>query len=161
MPSALIPIAWQSLSSTAATVTFNSIPGTYRDLVLVIEGWVTSRTSQILVLNSDTTYTNYYFVYAQGSGTSAISGSGNSYSTNEVFENSSTNRAVMRLQLMDYSATDKHKSVLIRADNANPNGTEMRAMRWANTAAVTSLTMTTTSTTWGANTSFALYGVSA
>jgi hypothetical protein len=39
---------------------------------------------------------------------------------------------------MDYSATDKHKTVIYRAD-ANGVSTEANAARWADTAAITSL----------------------
>ena len=155
------PLANLTLSSAAASVTFSSISQAYRDLVLVVEGWVTARTTQLITLNADTTDANYSSVYAYGSGASATSSSGANRWTNEVFENSSTNRSILKLQLMDYSATDKHKTILIRADNAYPNGVEMRAMRWANTAAVTTIALTASGTTWGANTSFALYGIAA
>jgi hypothetical protein len=42
------------------------------------------------------------------------------------------------IQIMDYSATDKHKTALARANNTN-NGTNANAGRWANNAAISTV----------------------
>lgn len=154
-----VPLANAVLTSDTMQIDFTSIDQSYRDLVIIIEGYVTTRTSQVLVFNADTTNSNYYYSYGYGNGSSNFAGKAASYLTNEVFENSSTNRSVMRIEIFDYTATDKHKSALIRADNPAVNGTEMRAYRWANTAAITSVSLFPPSSYWGTGTSFAMYGI--
>jgi len=62
-------------------------------------------------------------------------------------------------QINDASATDKHKSVISR--NSNATGTvNMSAVRWANTAAVTSITISCSSNI-AAGSTLALFGVAA
>jgi len=160
MPSALTPIAWQSLGSTTATVTFSSIPGTYRDLYLVISATSGYRYTGI-TMNSDTG-TNYSNVWALGDGSAATSSS-NSSSAFYIGAGGTTSVAnLVIINIMDYSATDKHKSVLVR-NNISDAQTWMSAHRWANTAAVTRLDIVPSGAALGfaAGSTFALYGVSA
>ena len=67
-----VPIATQTLSSTASTITFSSIPSTYADLRLTYVG-VTPSSSWIgLRLNGDTG-TNYSGRWMFGSGSTTAS----------------------------------------------------------------------------------------
>jgi hypothetical protein len=59
---------------------------------------------------------------------------------------------------MDYSATDKHKTVLVRS-NIPADTVAAHAVRWANTAAITTVGVAAISGTWSAGTTFALYGI--
>jgi hypothetical protein len=59
---------------------------------------------------------------------------------------------------MDYSATDKHKTVISRASNA-VNATEAVVNRWASTAAVNSVSIRTDANSWAVGTTVAIYGV--
>jgi hypothetical protein len=60
---------------------------------------------------------------------------------------------------MDYAATDKHKTVLTR-NNVSGTGVEAQAARWANTAAITSVTVITSSGAgFATGTVISLYGV--
>jgi hypothetical protein len=61
---------------------------------------------------------------------------------------------------MDYSATNKHKTVLVRADNAN-SITMAHAARWANTSAITSIVLTSFegAGNFAIGSTFSLYGV--
>ena len=61
-------------------------------------------------------------------------------------------------QVMDYSATDKHKTFLVRS-NIPANNVAAHAVRWANTAAITTVAVEAISTTWAVGTTFALYGI--
>ena len=143
-----------TLASTAASVTFSSIPASYRDFILVIEGLATSDSGIKIAFNADTTDANYPFVFMRGTGSVADSGTNNRLISQ--FYSASRNNAIC--QIMDYSATDKHKTLLIRDQNPNAQ-TLARAMRWSNTGAVTSIAITTATSTFAATTSFALYGV--
>lgn len=145
------------LGSATSTVTFSSISGSYRDLVIVFTGGVTARTGQFLVFNGDTTNANYANVYAYGSGASTFSAAAADRQIAEVIENSAANNAI--IQILDYSATNKHKTSLIRVNNSTVNGTEMRVHRWANTAAITSVSLVASGTTWLSGSTFYLYGI--
>ena len=71
----------------------------------------------------------------------------------------STSPAVIISNIMDYSATDKHTTVLNRANNA-ANGVHANAGRWSNTSAVTQVQVYATSN-FAAGSTFYLYGVAA
>jgi hypothetical protein len=160
--SAYTALANVTLGSNTSTVTFTSISQSYRDLVLVIEGRSTISENPTMRFNADTG-SNYPMVNMYGTGSLARSaGSGSAYffiGYGVTFE--SAYRASAIINIMDYSATDKHKSVLIRDDNS-VIATEAQAGRWASTAAVNSIScFFNFGANWTTGTTFALYGVSA
>jgi hypothetical protein len=59
---------------------------------------------------------------------------------------------------MDYSATDKHKTVLTR-NNITDNNVTAIASRWANTAAITSVTVLSPSSTITSGSTISLYAI--
>jgi hypothetical protein len=66
------------------------------------------------------------------------------------------------VNIMDYSTTDKEKVLITRADNASALASDSNLIinRWASTAAITSIQVTTTSTpTFSIGTTMALYGI--
>ena len=152
-----IPLANITLGSSASSVTFSSIPGTYRDLVLVINGAISASAparGAELFFNADETSSNYSQVGAYSDGTAA------SYTAaNQGFAITNTQSTVF-IQIMDYSATDKHKTTLFRY-GAGAAETGMVAGRWASTSAITSLSIKDASSgfTFNAGTTFSLYGI--
>lgn len=153
--SAYVALANVTLGSAASSVTFSSITGSYRDLVVVISGTSSVYQSVLVNFNNDATTTNYYFVSMLGNGSATASYSGNTIE----YGTFATTQSDMQLQIMDYSATDKHKTSLTRSNMAN-NGTLAYATRWANTAAITSVKLYIFGgNTWQTGTSLALYGI--
>jgi hypothetical protein len=157
------PLATVTLGSSAASVTFSSIPATYRDLILVSSIRSASGATITTVgfrLNGDTG-SNYSYVFMQGTGSSTGSGSGTLTSGIAAQAENSTlsSFAVSVANFMDYSATDKHKTVLTRANSPSAN-TQAWASRWANTAAVTSIVLVP-DFSFVAGSTFNLYGVMA
>jgi hypothetical protein len=75
-------------------------------------------------------------------------------------ENIGSNNNVFEFQILDYSASDKHKMALYKI-GAPQTGVAQYAGRWATTSAVTTLTVTSAFSTWRSGSTFALYGVSA
>lgn len=149
-------LATVTLGGSDTDVTFSSIPATYRDLVIVFNGSTTaSVVGLILQFNADTG-SNYSIVVAQGDGSSASSGtaSGTSMEVGVL----TTGRGNVIAQVMDYSATDKHKTVLSRGDQAGDR-TRMTAGRWANTAAITSIKVATNINAMTATSTISLYGI--
>ena len=151
------PLASLTLSASAASVTFSSISQAYRDLVLVVSGAISSGGESLRLRFNGDTGANYSYAYMAGTGTATESSSSPSNTFIMAFYNESTS-TMMTGSIMDYSATDKHKSVLFRGDNASAR-TMATAGRWANTAAITSIVVFPQSATWTAGSSFSLYGI--
>jgi hypothetical protein len=149
------PLATVTLGSSAATVTFSNIPATYRDLVVVFNGAQNaSSTSYVMRFNGDSA-SNYSFVLMAGNGSSSSSSSGTfTGAAPGVIGTTQTN---IFYQVMDYSATDKHKTVLTRTDDPGTQ-TVAWASRWANTAAITSLAIVS-GNAFIATTTVSLYGI--
>lgn len=157
-------LATITLGSAAASVTFSNIPGTYRDLRLIslvpsLVGGNPTASGAWLRFNGDSA-TNYNTVYAYGNGTSG--GSGTEPGVSTLFWGAFPGGGGMAtLDILDYSATDKHKSALGRADGNSANAW-MHAGRWASTAAITSIFLESPDTgtkTFAAGSTFSLYGV--
>jgi hypothetical protein len=157
--SAITALANLTLGANAVSVTFSSISGSYRDLILVIQGSTTSGQNIFVRFNGDSTATNYNIVSIAGLG----SGTGSSQTVNSNYlnywSNFDTSQGNLIAQFMDYSVTNKHKTFLSRQNTASV-GVEAIAGRWSNTAAVTTLALLA-ATNFSSGTSFALYGVSA
>ena len=141
----------QTLGSAAASVTFSSIPQGYRDLVLVFGGSTASDDYLGLQFNSDTT-SSYSVVRAYNT----LSGTFNTtYGLISSGDVSIDNLQIV--QIMDYSATDKHKTFLSRSNNSGY--VAMHAGRWANTSAITLVKiMTGLGANYVAGSTFTLYG---
>lgn len=159
-------LATITLGSTDSEVVFASIPAGYRDLVFSISILGTSNDqSCVMQLNSDTG-ANYSNVRMSGWGASYGSNtSGSTYifvSGYNYGVATSGAYTIAQGSIMDYSATDKHKSTLIRSRSSRDNGdtdTTAGAGRWANTAAVTSLKFYLTGGSFAAGSTFSLYGI--
>lgn len=144
-------------SGGVASVTFSSIPATYRDLVLIIDSQcVTSSLDGIDAQFNSDTGSNYAFVLANGDG-SSTSSSSNASRTSIPIGLTGTAQINTIAHIMDYSATDKHKTTLSRG-NASASAVRMVAGRWANTAAITSIKLQAGSN-FIAGSTFALYGI--
>lgn len=155
------PLANITLGSSAASVTFSSISQAYRDLVLVVQAKAASGGRNFkLRLNSDATAT-YSSVHMGGNGSTTasttLSGANilnfNLYATVET-----TDGFNAVVNFMDYSATDKHKAILCRENNA-ANGVDAVSARWASTSAITSIFLTTDAVNWSAGSTFSLFGI--
>ena len=131
-------LATVTLASTATSITFSSIPATYRDLVLVTNGKATATASLRIRVNSDTG-NNYFWVRMIGEAAGAFSDSSSPANFLDGGNPSTTEGYMSITQFMDYSATDKHKTTLHRI--SFPNNTHVLANggRWLNTAAITSI----------------------
>jgi hypothetical protein len=154
-------ISSTTLAAATSEVVFGSLPQTYRDLVVVFNGNITTASSTLGAyrFNSDTG-SNYTGVNVSNasSGTRATTSS-------DFYYQGGAGISTAIIQVMDYSATDKHKTVLVRSGNL-ADFVQMYANRWANTAAITSMTLLpidatsfAPTSTWAAGTTFALYGI--
>lgn len=165
--SSYIAIESQTVGTATATITFNSIPATkngknLRDLILIHDNDAIndSDTQRIYYqFNNDETNT-YYNVFGLATTTTTVSYSyANGYLTgadNEVFSGNA--RTITSFQVFDFAQTDKHKSVLIRANHA-ASLISMAGGRWASTAAITSLKITSGVGQFTVGSTFSLYAI--
>jgi hypothetical protein len=146
-------IATQTLGSAAATVTFSSIPQTYTDLVLVINGKTSIAGGTTLELNGDTG-SNYSFTTLLGDGSAASSARG----TAPFMFYLDTDPSLSVLQFMNYSNTTTYKTALLRNNNSLYVFT--RSILWRSTSAISSMLISSTnSNTYLTGTTFSLYGI--
>jgi hypothetical protein len=151
--------------TTEATVTFTSIPQTFGDLVLVVNQSSPSGAKGTKVYFNGDSGSNYFNLYMGG--TSASTASSIVYGSTSILTGgyiTASNVGVPMFvisQIMDYSATDKHKSVLSRSNTptGSNSGVVAWAGRWANTSAITSILISDGN--WAVGSTFYLYGIEA
>jgi hypothetical protein len=149
-----------TLAQSTASVTLDNIPQSYRDLVLVIGGSASTSTNIQIRFNNDSN-NNYSYVamYTNGSSISRFDEANISSITQLALTTSSSETIT---QIMDYSAIDKHKTLLIRMGSGaafvqNTTG------RWASVSGITSMTLspTTGGTNFNTGTTFSIFGIAA
>jgi hypothetical protein len=161
------PLANITLGSSASSVSFSSIPASYRDVIVVLSSINTvDDTGYSLRLNGDTG-SNYNIVQARG----AFDNNTRSNSETSVAQmflagwsigQGTSSPTPLVIQFMDYSATDKHKTVLIRSQTRRNDGSTevgMLAGRWASTSAIDTIRFQPSSGSFAANTTVSLYGI--
>jgi hypothetical protein len=147
------PLATVTLGTTAASVTFSSIPATYRDLVLVVDG-TSSSPDFFLRFNGDSSNYTRTGMISFGSTILAFADS-----TAYALGFESTDRSNNIIQILDYSATDKHKTYLSRTSRGSTQ-IGASAHRYASTSAITSLAVVGDgAATMSAATTLSLYGI--
>jgi hypothetical protein len=145
-------IATTTLAASASSITFSSIPATYRDLIVVINATATAANDLFMTFNSDSS--NYNMV-RMGAVTAAAA---QTQSTREVGLQR-TGLSTHILQIMDYSATDKHKTTLSRT-NGSGDFVAAYASRYASTSVISTIVFTIADgSSFTSNSSFSLYGV--
>jgi hypothetical protein len=144
-------IARTTLAATSSSVLFNSIPQTYRDLVLV--STTNGSTNELnIILNGDTG-SNYSRIVAYGPSAISFAQTGN---TAVLVGVNTTNFVPQITQIMDYSATDKHKTILNRGATSV---VAMSAFRWASNSAITTMLLSAGSGNFASGSGFSLYGI--
>lgn len=160
--SAYVPLANVTLATAVQTVVFSSISQSYRDLVVVFNGQNVATGSLAIILNNDGS-SSYSLVSMAGNGSSTLSNS-SSFTAALLFGQSaginSGQAIVATANIMDYTATDKHKTVLCRG-NAAGQLVEAGVSRYASTSAITQITVLNVAANLAVGSTIGLYGVSA
>ena len=152
------PIATQTLGSSG-TVTFSSIPSTYTDLVLIVNGsWATPSDDGFYIQlgnGSIDTGTNYSTTYLYGTGSSAASGRESNQAGMQLGR-AGTSNSTSIISIQNYSNTTTYKTGLGRGNN--PSSLVITSVGlWRSTSAVNILKV---NTTFNAGSTFTLYGIS-
>ena len=128
------------LGSSASSVTFSSIPSTYKDLVVEIVGaYPGADVTTVCTFNGDNG-SNYSYTNLIGNGSSSGSGRGTStpYIVVSAPGNSSSELSADYLHIMSYSNTGIYKSTLGRS-NRSSSLVRATAGLWRATAAISSV----------------------
>lgn len=169
---AYIPPSFESIATFSPTsgssVTFSSIPGTYKSLQVRISGLSTaaSASGMELVYNNDTTG-SYAVHYLYGNGTT-VTASGsisqqavNLSPTGEGVR--STYPWVTIVDIIDYASTTKYKTTrsISGRDNNGSGIISMNSCLWIKTAAISSIKVgiVAAGDTFASGTTIALYGI--
>jgi hypothetical protein len=161
------PIATTTLSSSAATIDFTSIPSTYTDLRMVISG-VSNSSDNIFYRFNGVTGASYSRTDLSGSGSSAISSraSNQNYGrlTNYGYPTSTVGEHVTTWDIMNYSNSTTYKTSLSRSNRAT-NGVDAIVNLFMSTSAITSISLATNtfsgSSNWQSGATATLYGIKA
>lgn len=162
------PISTTTLGSAASSVTFSSIPGTYTDLILVVNGSSTAGTGSRLRIGNGSvdTGSNYSFTFLEGtgSGTNTYLNSNAAYiqmNNYSQFAPSPTYNTTEIVQIMNYANTTTYKTVINRSNLAQTGVSTMVGL-WRSTSAINVITYyCSNATTFEAGFTATLYGVKA
>lgn len=165
MTATYIALATITLTSTDSEIIFSSIPATYRDLVVVCNTRSTRAANNDFLLyqiNGDTG-SNYAWVLMFGPGSGSGGSLTNTLTVGVTDAQPAANRpagefGAARIQLMDYSQTNKQKTILTRTDSAS-DVTSAGATRWANTNAINQIRLFMEFGSIASGSTFSLYGI--
>jgi len=165
MPSTYEPISTQTLSSAVTGITFSNIPGTYTDLVLVINASASTAANAWLSTNlTDVSSLSGTRLYADGSSAgSGRTSSGNDFVIFTAFDQVTTTAGNFNavLNFMNYSNTTTNKTILARSNNASAGVCAAVCME-RKTGAITSISIDLVgTTTYSIGSTFTLYGIKA
>lgn len=162
-----VALASTTLTSTANSVTFSSIPSTYTDLVIVGvgQGYTSSSYGQLQLFFNGDTGTNYSQTRVQEFGGTASSnaqtGWANGFPTSWLDWGVPNQHVGMSIiNVMNYANTTTYKTVLSRGFTPGFK-TELSVLLWRNTAAITTINVAVNDTPMNISTIFSLYGIKA
>lgn len=151
------------LGSAQASVTFSSIPGTYKDLVLEIQTRQSGTSFNSRLRFNGDTGSNYSRTSVFGNG-SAASSVRESNATGILWPDMSSSDSQLTnfitVQIMSYSNTNVHKTSLMRWAGPTRGYSWAEVNLWRSTAAITSVVFDTTgSEQFVAGTTARLWGI--
>ncbi|CAB4173643.1 hypothetical protein UFOVP1255_7 [uncultured Caudovirales phage] len=139
------PLATSTVTS-GTTTAFTSIPGTYTDLLLVVNGICAAGGPGDLRLqfNSDTA-TNYSYNRLLGTGSTVTNGRATAANFIIGGQTSTTNPSVTLCNIQNYSNTTTNKTTISNYGNYNPtnNAVGVSVGMWRSTAAITRIDIST------------------
>jgi hypothetical protein len=158
------PILTTTLASASATFDITPIPGTFTDLILVVNGRTASGSNSAYVRFNSDTASNYSGTYLYGTGAAA----GSARYTNQTlfytdyygYPPSAANTFnLMILNIMNYANTSMNKTLLGRSNSAS-TGVDGVVGLWRSNSAITTITVGCASN-FQIGTSATLYGIKA
>ena len=147
-------------SSTVVAVTFSGIPSTYTDLIVRWSGRSSASSPEGTYVSFNGTTANFTGTYIIGDGTSPGTGSIPQYIGSTFGGGSTTNaHGSTFIHIPNYASGTTKTFVMHNCaeNNAVLGYNNILGGQWANNAAISSITLT--STGWSQYSSFTLYGI--
>ena len=167
MASTYTPIGTTTVSGTSTTVvTFNSISGSYTDIIIIANGTNGVATENVEMRLNNDSGANYSRTILSGNGSSATSGRSTSSTQLRLDVTgywNTTNPSTTIIQLMNYSNSTTYKTVLVRSNNPSV-GVDAVVGLWRSTAAITRVDLYPTVASgdyFASGSTFTLYGIAA
>jgi len=160
-------IATTTLSAAASVITFSSIPATYKHLQIreISQINVAGASKDVYMRFNSDTGANYSMHVLYGNGTSALATASISATYAELATTGTTAGASVFsggvIDILDYADTNKYKtSRSITSWDGNGTGVVFfYSGNWRSTSAISTVTLTASTGSFTANSSFALYGI--
>lgn len=164
MPSTYEPIATTTTGSAVASIDITSIPATYTDLVVIVEGTSSAAVNGICLRYNGDSSNLYTITQIGGNGTSV----GVNRRASQSFINltytaywTSSTRSNIIIHIQDYANTNKYKTCLSRHNTATI-GVDYVTGLWRSNSAINQVTITNDgSGNIGAGTTVTVYGIKA
>lgn len=147
-----------TVGTAVSFATFSSIPATYTDLVIVANGNTSALVDTYLRFNGDSTSGLYSTTRLYGNGSTAASDryANQNHILSGDFNTTSNTSTIFQIQ--NYSNASTFKTSLIRSNYAG-SIVFANVGLWRNTAAITSVTISTSSGNFAVGSTFSLYGI--
>lgn len=156
-----VAIATTTLTSSASSITFSSIPSTYTDLRLVFVGTSAANAPGEMRFNGDTG-SNYSRTYLQGNGSSASSSRDTSQTNISMGASAITSTPMMNtVDIFSYAGSIFKTCLITSSDDRNGSGTVDRQVAlWRSTSAINEIKLTVDLTAnFTTGTTATLYGI--
>lgn len=162
MPATYDSIATTTLGSAAATIDFNSIPGSYTDLRLILVMTASTSAQNLNIRYNSDSATNYSLTRLSGEGSAASSGrTGNqaqlyggpagTYTTTPQF---------YAFDIFSYAGSTNKTTLWQASEDNNGSGwVDVRVGLWRNTTAINSINLFLSGGNFNAGTTATLYGI--
>lgn len=148
--------------SGLSQVDFTSIPATYTDLAIIVNGAVAASLHNMNIQFNVDLGSNYSRVFMSGTGSGTDTGreSNYTYMTLDRYGYFSTTQTTFKIDIFDYANTTTFKTVLSRSSGVD--GTGAVAGVWkATPAAINRFALYLSGSTWTSGSTAKLYGIEA
>jgi|688.fasta_scaffold82021_4 hypothetical protein len=164
MPLTYEPIATTTLSSTTNTITFSSISSTYTDLRISFFGRASSGYIRTRLRFNGDTAGNYGWAYLGGTRLSvqASSSTGITYISSDLEGITPAQPSFYSFDIFSYAGSTKKTSLSTCSEDKNTDGRVSTFVSvWNSTAAINSVTIIASESTFAVGTIATLYGIKA
>jgi hypothetical protein len=160
MPSTYEPIATQTLSSSASSITFTSIPTTYTDLRIVFVGTLFASGAELRMRYNAIDF-NYSVTRLRGNGSTASSSRDTSLDSIPLNIAGLTSTPFMvEVDVFSYRSSLNKTNLARSSEDNNGSGWVSRSVGlWRVTDAITSITLLPNSGTISSGSTATLYGI--
>lgn len=153
-------IASATGTGSSGTLSFTSIPATYTDLILVLNGSLSAGNNVYMRMNNISS-ASYSQTVISGDGTSAASYRTTAVTSFPYMGYTDATISNMIMHFMDYSNTTTYKTVLHRR-NLSSSQVSANVGLWIQTSAINQIDVYSASgATWTTSTTAKLYGIQA